>query len=112
MAYPASPNLALYVDERRHTAWFGLRLRSVFCAVASWGESAKSSRNRPAAIRPFVPYRALAASGRLDVLVHPEQVGRVVFGFDLGQTRIVLTIRALDTVSAFFAKEVDIGATG
>jgi len=50
-------------------------------------------------------------SGRMDVLVDAEQVGRVVLTFDLREATVVVPECRLHPLLAFLHHEVDVGAT-
>src|SRR5436309_7764787 len=52
----------------------------------------------------------LLSCGRLDVLVHVEEIARVVLGLDLGESRVVLAVRGLDPVLALLHHHVHVRA--
>src|SRR5262245_14198960 len=51
-------------------------------------------------------------SGRLNVLVHEEQVVRVVPALHAGETRVVRTVRGVDALRLVGRQEVDVDAAG
>jgi len=49
---------------------------------------------------------------RNDVLIHPEQVVRVIFRFDLGEAVVVLAIGGAHQLLSLIHDHVDVAATG
>src|SRR5262245_44772943 len=54
----------------------------------------------------------LSPIGRPDILVHAEEVVRVVAAFDVGQTAVVWAIGLLDAVFFIVGHEVDVDTAG
>ena len=68
--------------------------------------SASRASNSRKPYRELEPRRTLSA--RLNVLIHAKQVRRIVLLLDLGQPRVVLTVRRPDAVVAFLLSLIHI----
>ena len=59
---------------------------------------------------PSYPIRRMLLSDRFDVMVHPEEVRRVVFLLDLHQPGVCRTVGERDAVGFVLGEEVDVRA--
>ena len=63
--------------------------------------------------RPRVVVRFGHGRRRFDVLIHPEQVGRVVLPLDQGESIVVRAVRSADAILFVLCKEIYVhGSSG
>src|SRR5260370_6518956 len=79
--------------------------------AASYRAATKGSRSRAADASSVTHRRALLPLRRLDVLVHVEQIARIVLRFHFLQPRIVAAITGRNPLLALVHQEVHIGTS-